>query len=174
MSLRGPALSAEEERKIYSRSFQDLGYLKPRSAALMEGEYYRVAGVFTFCGGKLLITQRATGKSYAHRWEITMGSVVGEEGFLEGALRELHEEVGISARGEELTFLGIRKEEHRFSALYLLERREVEIRLQQEEVENYRWVRLEELEALLESGIFAPPMARRIRWYWEDLLPYFA
>lgn len=156
-----------EIRKVYDNNFQYLGYNKDRSLPLEENEYILVTGVLVFSLGKLLVTKRAKGKSYPGKWEFTMGSVIEGEGSLLGAIRELKEEVGIIAQVEDLQFLGQRKENKKFSEIYLLEKKVDEIILQEEEVENYKWIDKKQLDKMLENQDFAQPMEERILAYYQ-------
>lgn len=163
-----------ELRRIYDGNFNYLGYLKDRKEELEETEYFVVAGVMVISRGKLLVTKRAKNKTFAHQWEFTMGSVVGKESPLEGALRELREEVGITATDRDLTFLGTLKEEQKFSKIFLLVRDVDKIKMQKSEVEDYKFVGKSEIDAMLKAGDFAPPMAKRIETYMEKIAPKLA
>ncbi|MDD7362902.1 MAG: NUDIX domain-containing protein [Firmicutes bacterium] len=158
-----------EMRRIYDEDFNYQGYMKDRAKRLDPWEYIVVAGVMVISDGKLLITRRATGKTFEHRWEFTMGSVVGEETPLEGALRELSEEVGIRAEKKDVTLLGTLKENQKFSKIFLLKRKIQTVTMQASEVEDYRFVAKDELIRMLEAGEFAEPMAVRIRHYWDKI-----
>lgn len=158
-----------EMRRIYDEGFNFQGYMKERSETLGPEEYYVVAGVMVISCGKLLITKRATGKTFEHQWEFTMGSVVGEETPLEGALRELSEEVGIHVTKNDVELLGTLKEEGKFSKIFLLEKEVDSITMQASEVEDYQFVGKKELENMLAGGEFAPPMAKRIRTYFPKI-----
>ena len=160
-----------ELRRIYDEDFNYLGYLKDRKEVLEPTEYFVVSGVMVISRGKLLVTKRARGGTFAHQWEITMGSVVGKESPLEGALRELREEVGIRATDRDLSFLGTMKEHQKFSKIFLLVRGVETIKMQKSEVEDYKFVGKEELDAMLKAGDFAPPMAKRIETYMDKIAP---
>ena len=158
-----------ELRRIYDEDFNYLGYLKDRKEPLDPEEYYVVAGVMVISEKKLLVTKRAKGKDFAHQWEFTMGSVVDKESPLQGALRELKEEVGIRATDRDLSFLGTMKENQKFSKIFLLVRDVDKIKMQRSEVEDYKFVGKKELKAMLADGEFAPPMAKRIENYFEKI-----
>ena len=158
-----------EMRRIYDENFNFQGYMKERSESLKPEEYYVVAGGMVINRGKLLITKRAAGKTFEHQWEFTMGSVVGEETPLEGALRELSEEVGISATKNDVELLGTMKENQKFSKIFLLEKAVDAIKMQASEVEDYQFVGKKELEVMLNRGEFAEPMANRIKTYFPKI-----
>ena len=158
-----------EMRRIYDENFNFQGYMKERSESLKPEEYYVVAGGMVINRGKILITKRAAGKTFEHQWEFTMGSVVGEETPLEGALRELSEEVGISATKNDVELLGTMKENQKFSKIFLLEKAVDAIKMQASEVEDYQFVGKKELEVMLNRGEFAEPMVNRIKTYFPKI-----
>ena len=158
-----------EMRRIYDENFNFQGYMKERSESLKPEEYYVVAGVMVINRGKLLITKRAAGKTFEHQWEFTMGSVVGEETPLEGALRELSEEVGIHVTKNDVELLGTMKENQKFSKIFLLEKAVDAITMQASEVEDYQFVGKKELEEMLDREEFAEPMANRIKTYFAKI-----
>lgn len=158
-----------EMRRIYDEGFNFQGYMKERSEPLGPEEYYVVAGVMVISRGKLLVTKRAAGKTFEHQWEFTMGSVVGEETPLEGALRELSEEVGIHVTKKDVELLGTLKEEGKFSKIFLLEKEVDSIKMQTSEVEDYQFLDKKELEDMLARGEFARPMAKRIKNYFPKI-----
>ena len=98
-----------------------------------------------------------------------MGSVVGEETPLEGALRELSEEVGIRVTKNDVELLGTMKENQKFSKIFLLEKAVDAITMQASEVEDYQFVGKKELEEMLDRGEFAEPMANRIKTYFPKI-----
>lgn len=156
-----------ERRKIYDQDYRYLGYTKDRDLPLEEHEYIRVVGAFVVSKGRLLVTKRAQTKSYGGQWEITMGSLVEDERPVMGSLRELEEEVGIVAKEEDMAYLGSRREDQKFSEIYLLEQEVERIILQEEEVQDYRFITREELDQMLRDHDFALPMEERILAYYD-------
>jgi 8-oxo-dGTP pyrophosphatase MutT (NUDIX family) len=77
------------------------------SDLIPEGLYHIVVEIWTKTpDGEILLTQRSPEKPMGLRWECTMGSVLVGEDSLDGAVRELVEVTGISAKKEDLIFLG--------------------------------------------------------------------
>ncbi|MDD5293262.1 MAG: NUDIX hydrolase [Candidatus Izemoplasmatales bacterium] len=69
-----------------------------RGDAIPEGVYHRVVEIYSVNSlGEVLITKRHPKKHYGHYWEITGGSIMMGESMVEGALRELKEETGLTA-----------------------------------------------------------------------------
>ncbi len=94
------------------------------------------------------------------------GHLSAGDAFLDGALRELSEELGLKARPEELFFVGLYSYEveadfggkhvrdREVAAVYLYQK-EVDIqtlKLQEEEVESVSWIDFEELRRHSEEG----------------------
>ena len=77
--------------------------------------------------------------------------------------------MGIRATDRELSLLGTMKEDQKFSKIFLLVRGVDKIKMQRSEVEDYKFVGKKELKAMLASGEFAPPMAKRIETYFEKI-----
>ncbi len=156
---------AMELRDLYDENRTPLFRARRRGEPLEKGEYYLVAEVWTVNGkNQFLLTLRDGKKEeYPGKWENTQGSARAGEGSREAAIRELFEETGIAARPEELFFLGTYRGARSFHDLYLL-RRDVfptEIRLQPGETAAAKWVSLSELEALMEQGDVALPVAKK-------------
>ena len=66
-------------------------------ANIPEGLYHPCVEVWVKIGDRLLICQRHPDKSEGLKFDAPGGAVVSGESFLDGALRELFEEVGITA-----------------------------------------------------------------------------
>ena len=83
---------------------------------------------------------------------------------MEAVRRELFEETVIAADASELTFLASEKEEHAFIDTYLLFRNVPieKIRLQAGETCDCRWVTAAELDEMIEEGLVAEPVVRRL------------
>ncbi|MFV0400570.1 MAG: NUDIX domain-containing protein [Oscillospiraceae bacterium] len=106
------------------------------------------------------------------KWSPAGGAVVAGENCLQGAVRELEEETGISAREEELLLLHSFSGDHYFLDSYLvckdipLER----LVLQPGETIDAKWVSLSELEAMMQEGLTAEPMENHIPPVWQKLV----
>lgn len=128
-------------------------------------------------GGKILIQQRSKKKEKnAGLWDMTAsGHVNAGESPIGSLLREVKEEVGLDISEEELKLLGKywRHEVHRddfieneLDYIYILDRIVPieDIKLQEEEVEDIRWVSKNQFETMLENGEIVR------REVWKDLL----
>ena len=73
---------------------------------LLENEYYLLEQAWIVNDeGKILLTQRGLNKSYGGMWEATAGHVKARETDMEGILREIKEEIGITLENSDLKFI---------------------------------------------------------------------
>ena len=114
--------------------------------------------------GKFLIQKVAARKG--NYYATTAGHVQsGETDFVRAMLRELEEEIGLSATKSELELVKIRRYEYKFTFLYLMKSNvPVEmLRLQPDEVESVQWMALDEIEELCQQGLFNRTHYRLLR-----------
>lgn len=140
------------------------GKSEERTFVHRNGLLHRTAHLWLFrrhiSGVQLLLQKRSDNKdSYPGCWDISSaGHIPAGEDWLPSALRELHEELGVSARPEELIFCGVRRfsfdgdfhgepfHDRQVSRVYAMERDlpEVAFTLQPTEVQAVRWMDYEE------------------------------
>lgn len=109
--------------------------------------------------GEFLIQKRsADRKANPNKWAFTGGAVdSGEESYI-GAIREANEELGIDLKSEDIEFLLGFKREHDFVDVFIA-KSDIDIKnvkIQEEEVSESKWVSPKELELLIENGEFVP------------------
>lgn len=144
---------------VYDENRVRTGKKHVRGNALGQGEYHIVADVWTVNHRqKVLLTQRHPNKKYGLMWECTGGSVLEGENSMEGALRELSEEVGIHAEERELHLIHTIRQKERFVDTYITRQGFTleDLRLQPEEVVAARLVTFEELTDMWELGVVVP------------------
>lgn len=99
--------------------------------------------------GQFLLSQRHSDKSYPLYWECTGGAVISGESSLAGAVREIKEELGITVNTANATLLySIRREDIQdFYDVWLFyaDADISEMKLQETEVSNVKWVSKREL-----------------------------
>lgn len=161
---------------LYDKDRRALGRTHVRGTALGKGEYHLVVFAWTFNSlGQVLMTKRSPEKqSYAGQWEHTGGSVQAGETSLQAILRELEEETGIRACAEELQLAESYRRSNDFCDIYFL-CRDIpleEIRLQEGETCDAKWVSRSELEEMIRRGEVARPDAQRYRQLGEKLNPF--
>ena len=145
------------------------GQVRERTLVHLYGDRHRTSHVWIVRPDhkgsfEVLLQKRAAGKdSYPGCYDISSaGHIPAGCGYLESALRELQEELGLHTEPEELVLLGFHEgnvrsnfhnrpfHNHEYSAVYLL-RKDIEpasLSLQAEEIESVCWM---EYEACLEG-----------------------
>lgn len=123
-----------------------------------EGCFLPCAEVWIRVGDDILLTVRHPEKSEGGRLECPGGGVLAGEDFIDGALRELFEEVGIIAERESLAFLGDEYIGDVYAVSYLLMLGSMpRLNLRQDEVSGYRLARkdsLPKIKDLLTEGTY--------------------
>lgn len=155
-----------ERYDLYDIDRTALGRTHLRGTPPPAGTYHVVVAVWTIDDtGRLFLTKRDAAKqTYPMTWENTCGCVQAGETSMEAVRRELFEETGIAADASELTFLASETEEHAFIDTYLLFRNVPieKVRLQAGETCDCRWVTAVELDEMIEEGLVAEPVVRRL------------
>jgi len=103
---------------------------------------------------QFLIQKRSPTKN--GKYGITSGHVQKNEEFIQGAIREIKEELGLNIKEDELKLFYTKKENKDIYKLYLL-KRDFDINdltLQKEEVESVKWCTINEIETLIANGDF--------------------
>lgn len=101
--------------------------------------------------GNILLTQRHPNKPWGLKWECSGGSVLARESVADGALRELREETGITLPKNGLKYLGktVMQDRHCIMHTFLGHvNSEIDLKLQQDEVVDAKWVGKRELEQM--------------------------
>ena len=97
-------------------------------------------------------------RSHVGKWSYTSGIVDTGESSLEGAIREVKEELGIDADEDKMQFLLSFKRKHNFVDVWLIEDdiNITDLKLQQEEVSQVKYVSQSGLERIIKNGDFVP------------------
>ena len=160
---------------LYNEDKQLLGKTIKRGEKLEEGEYHLVVGIWTVTPkGEILLTQRHPDKDWGLLWECSGGGVRAGESSLEGAVRELKEEIGVEVTEAELQFMGSLRTKHYFvdSYLYVADIDLKMLKLQKEEVVDAKLVTLEEFEAMNKEELIVEAMVAEFRLYQDKLLEH--
>ena len=153
--------SEDELWDLYTKDREKTGKTHRRGDEMKEGEYHLVFHVCIFNSkNQLLVQQRQPFKDgWPNMWDLTVGgSALQGENSCQAAERELFEEIGL-----KLDFSDKRPNftinfANGFDDYYLLEQ-EVDLttlHLQEEEVQDVRWVSKEEALQMKEEGIMIP------------------
>lgn len=141
---------------IYNVRHELLDIKKDRKE-LVDGEYRLSAFIWIMNDNdEILIQQRLkTAKKCPNMWGTTAGGVKINESSLEGAIRELKEEMGIDSAKEELEFIGSYKRVNDFVEVYLIKKNIdiKDLKLQEDEVQDAKWVSIDEFINMVKDGI---------------------
>ena len=147
-----------EKRDLYDENKQKTGEVIEKGQKVPKGRYYITVVVWMQNSkGKFLI-QRTVPEKY-HMWSTTGGHPKAGESSLEGIVTEIKEELGLSVSAKELKLFKTIKTEDDFVDIYYL-KIDVgldEITIQEEEVEDVKWASIEEINSLIDEGLFLPP-----------------
>ena len=119
---------------------------REKRSEISEGQHFPCVEVWVKVGDSLLITRRHPDKSEGLKYDVPGGGVLSGESLEDAALRELYEEVGISADQSALRYLGGKAFGKAYASSFLLELSALpSLRLQQGEVVDYRLVKILDL-----------------------------
>ncbi len=143
-----------------------------RGDIIPEGLYHLVVHVWIMNKqGKFLISQRQVGKPDSLLWERTGGSVLMGESSLEGAVREAKEELNVDLSKYKPIYVKTVKREkyHDFydSWLFIVDD-DISVKVDDNEVKDYRWVTLDELRKMAEERILV-----KSSMYFEEVYELF-
>ncbi len=144
---------------VYDKNRNKTGRLHRRGDDLPEGDYHLVVHVWMKNSrGEYLITKRSPNKGYPNMWETTGGSALAGDDSLTAALREVHEETGLTldpSRGKRIFEL-VNRDTFIDVWLFLQDFSLDDIVLQEGETCGARYVDSDELRTLSERGELVP------------------
>ena len=144
---------------IFDENNNPTGEIKGKVQAHEDGNFHRTAHIWIMNNKKELLLQKrsATKKSHPNCWDISgAGHIKAGETVLEGAIRELKEELGIKVSGSDLKFIAIVKstknpKNQEFGYVYLLENNSTieDYIFEDDEVSEVKYVYFEDLEKMV-------------------------
>ena len=159
---------------LYDSERRPLGRTHRRGDEMRPGEYHIDVEIWTVNSKKeILVTLRDPGKEmFPNKWEPTGGAALAGETSVEGAVRELREETGISVSESELFLLGTQQREFDFMDAYLLhcDISVSGLTLQEGETVDAKWVTPEQLEEMCADGSFAAPGGQRFALFRDKIM----
>lgn len=190
-ALNGQTLELLEERNLEG---QRTGRVRARFMMHRDGMLHGTSHVWLVrpnekSGFDLLLQKRSADKdAYPGCYDTSSaGHVPAGADFLESAVRELYEELGVAAREEDLIFIGLHEEKeeavfhgkpffnHEISHVYVCTApiREEELKLQKEEVESVLWMDFEECLSGMRDGTLINCLNEKelhmlARWWREN------
>lgn len=162
-----------EWNDIYDKNRNLTGRLHRRGTKWNEGEYGLVVCVWVYDGrGRLLLTRRAAGKSFAGTWENSGGAAKAGEDSLTAIQRELLEETGIYARPEEFQLLRSVQDSCCFYDHYRL-KRDIPVEqvvLQPGETDGVQWATFSRIHEMIDRGEICSIIAKQFLQEERELL----
>ena len=141
-----------ELNDIYDEDRRVTGRLHRRGTPWKPGEYGLVVCVWVYDGeGRVLLTRRAKGKSFAGTWENSGGAAKAGETSLQAIRRELFEETGIAAEESEFKLLYSDKDDCILYDFYCLHRKVAleDIKLLPGETDDVQWATFDQVHELI-------------------------
>ena len=148
---------------IFDENNNPTGEIKEKTQAHENGDFHRTAHIWFMNDNKELLLQKRSGtkKSHPNCWDISgAGHIRAGETVIEGAIRELKEELGINANENDLKFISIVKstknpKNQEFGYVYLLKcnNKIEEYTFEDNEVSEVKYVYFEDLEKMVADRV---------------------
>ena len=152
---------------VYDKKKEKTGKTFDRdSGKLSKGEYrLSVHGWIVNSKGEFLIQKRSENVKHPGKWAFTGGCVDMGESSIDGAIREVYEELGVLLSKDEFEFFMSFKRKKGFVDVWFV-KKDIDINdmiLQREEVADVKWVSLKEINKLINDGKFV----RSVNLYFD-------
>ncbi len=146
---------------LYNQKRQKTGIVHKRGKPVPQGLYHLVVSVWVVNSqGEYLMSQRHPDKPYPKHWECTGGSILAGESSLQGAVREVKEELGLplDIATARLIYQTRRDASQDFYDVWLFHSDTPisTLRLQSDEVIDAKWLSKEAIYDLQKSGKLHP------------------
>lgn len=148
---------------IVDQNNNPTGEVKEKLQAHEDGNFHRTAHIWIINDKKELLLQKrsATKKSHPNCWDISgAGHIRAGESVINGAIRELKEELGVETKESELQYIATIKstknpKNMEFGYVYLLKcnNQVEEYIFEDNEVSEVKYVYFEELEKMVEERV---------------------
>lgn len=155
-----------EQFDVLDEEGNKTGQIKDRNLVHKDGDWHRSVHVWILNSrGQLLVQKRAPQKdSHPNMWDISCaGHVSAGESSIEAVVKEIKEELDVTANKEDFTFLftlvNPKKKttgvfiNNEFRDVYIINKDLdlSKIKLQPEEVSEVKWISLEDLEKVIQT-----------------------
>ena len=152
------SLSNVEYWDLFDEKREFVGMKHKRGDKIPDGLFHLVVHSWIIDeNGFFLISQRQRGRTDELLWERTGGSVLAGESSYQGALREVEEELGVDLSDCKASLIRTEKRirYHDFfdAWLFIVNRLDLSIVPNKNEVCQYKWASLEELIKMREDGL---------------------
>lgn len=144
----------------YDENRKPLGYtVKREKFDLLNNEYHIVVHIWIKNSkGEYLIQKRSSNKKEGLKWAWTGGSVLMGENSIDGAVREVKKELGLTVDKEKLTlFTSYKRELYKDFVDVYIYKNDIDVSkltLQKDEVCDVKWATKDEISKMILSGEF--------------------
>lgn len=151
---------------------EPLGYKKTRDTILNSNEFNSGAELWIINDKKLLMTQRSANKSHPGKWEVPGGCNKSNESTIDTIIREVFEEIGISIDKNSISLIGTHLYKKQFVDIYYtnLKVNIAYVKLQQDEIQNIKFVTKEEFNNMLRKDEIVLSVAKRELMFKDQLI----
>lgn len=151
-----------EKWDLYNKNRELMGLTHVRGDIIPNGYYHLVVHVWIKNSkGEFLISQRSKSRpSYPLLWECVGGSVLAGENSLQGAMREVKEEIGVDLLSDSGKVIFTKTRTYDIMDVWLFEYNgEVDIsNATTDEVCDVKWVNKEDIYKLYQGGELVPTL----------------
>lgn len=148
---------------IFDENNNPIGEVKEKQQAHEEEDFHRTAHIWIINDKKELLLQKrsATKKTHPNCWDISgAGHIRAGESVIDGAIRELKEELGVEAKDKDLQYIATIKstknpKNMEFGYVYLLRcNKKIEDYIfEDDEVSEVKYVYFEDLEKMVTDKV---------------------
>ena len=148
---------------IFDENNNIIGQVKEKAQGHEDGNFHRTAHIWIMNDKKELLIQKrsATKKSHPNCWDISgAGHIRAGESVIDGAIRELKEELGVEVKEKDLQYISTIKstknpKNMEFQYVYLLNcNKEIkEYTFEDNEVSEVKYVFYKDLEKMVEERV---------------------
>jgi 8-oxo-dGTP diphosphatase len=149
---------------IYDKYRNKTGRIHERGKPIQKGDYHLVVHVWIMNNNdEILVTKRHHKKTHPGLWECPGGSVTKGESSLQGALREVKEEIGIKLSEDNGKLIKSERRDN-FNDFYdvWLFNQDFDVTdtiLQENEVNDVKWVTQSELDTMFDNDSLVPTLS---------------
>lgn len=146
---------------VYNAKKEKTGKIIKRGDFLNDDEYHIVVNAWIKNqDNEYLISQRSANKSHPLMWETTGGSILTGETALDGAIREVKEELNIDLNKNDAIYIGEGRRYYKGCPdilevfLFEIDNKNLNIKVQEEEVNDCMWASVDVIKDLYKNGKF--------------------
>lgn len=163
----------EEQFDLCSKDRVPLGRKGLRGLELAENEYHIVVmAILINEDDNVLITKRSENKIAGGKWECTAGSVVAGEKSKDAVIREIREEIGILVQIDyEKPVSHFISEDAIWDIWVVRTANSIEeLILQQEEVDEAKYVAISEIKMIIDSGFATQTLEELLKLHQKGMI----